>query len=151
MKDYVGAKFYCPHALPLMTATSASGLERRCWSSAQQCYLHCLHIITTNQYNLVTRAQQLLRWTTVPEQSGSKSRRGQLSPFPWRELGPHLTQCRLGRGLPPYQMASWSIQPFGHNTPTLQTHRTMVLQHSANHYFQRLPKKQRRFVSEAGS
>jgi len=21
------------------------------------------------------------------------------------ELGPHLTQCRLGRGLPPYQVA----------------------------------------------
>ena len=40
------------------------------------------------------------------------------------ELGPHLTQCRLGRGLPPYQVASWSIQPFGHNTPTLQTVRT---------------------------
>ena len=29
--------------------------------------------------------------------------------------GPHLTQCRLGRGLPPYQMVSSSIQPFGHN------------------------------------
>ena len=27
------------------------------------------------------------------------------------ELGPHLTQCRLGRGIPPYQVASWSIQP----------------------------------------
>ena len=27
------------------------------------------------------------------------------------ELGSHLTQCRLGRGLPPYQVASWSIQP----------------------------------------
>jgi len=27
------------------------------------------------------------------------------------ELGPRLTQCRLGRGLPPYQVASWSIQP----------------------------------------
>jgi len=40
------------------------------------------------------------------------------------ELGPHLTQCRLGRGLPPYQVAPWSIQPFGHNTPTLQTDRT---------------------------
>jgi len=26
-------------------------------------------------------------------------------PF-WGELGPHLTQCYLGRGLPPYQMAS---------------------------------------------
>ena len=37
------------------------------------------------------------------------------------ELGSHLTQCRLSRGLPPYQVASWSIQPFGHNTPTLQT------------------------------
>jgi len=31
------------------------------------------------------------------------------------ELGPHLTQCDLGWGLPPYQVASWSIQPFGHN------------------------------------
>ena len=26
------------------------------------------------------------------------------------ELGPHLTQCGLGRGLPSYQVASWSIQ-----------------------------------------
>jgi len=34
-------------------------------------------------------------------------------------LGPHLTQSRLGRGLPLYQLASLSIQPFGHNTPTL--------------------------------
>ena len=31
------------------------------------------------------------------------------------ELDPHLTQCRLDRGLPPYQVASWSIQLFGHN------------------------------------
>ena len=31
------------------------------------------------------------------------------------ELGSHLTQCRLGSGLPPYQVASWSNQPFGHN------------------------------------
>ena len=30
------------------------------------------------------------------------------------ELSPHLTQCRLCRGLPSYQVASWSIQPFGH-------------------------------------
>ena len=30
-------------------------------------------------------------------------------------LGLHLTQCRLGRCLPPYQVASWSIQPFGHS------------------------------------
>jgi len=32
-----------------------------------------------------------------------------------RELGPHIAQCRLGWGLPPYQVTSWSIQPFGHN------------------------------------
>jgi len=31
------------------------------------------------------------------------------------ELGPHLTQSRLGRGLPPYQVASYAIQSFGHN------------------------------------
>jgi len=31
------------------------------------------------------------------------------------ERGPHLTQSRLGRGLPPYQVASLSMQPFGRN------------------------------------
>jgi len=30
------------------------------------------------------------------------------------KLGPHLTQCGLGRGVVPYRVASWSIQPFGH-------------------------------------
>jgi len=41
------------------------------------------------------------------------------------ELGPHLTQYDdLGRGLPSYQVASLSIQPFGHNTPTLQDTQT---------------------------
>jgi len=31
------------------------------------------------------------------------------------ELGPCLTQCGLGRGLPLYQVASSCIQPFSHN------------------------------------
>ena len=31
------------------------------------------------------------------------------------ELGPHLTQSRLSWGQPPYQVASWCIQPFSHN------------------------------------
>jgi len=31
------------------------------------------------------------------------------------ELGHRLTQCGLGQGLLPYQVASSSIQPFGHN------------------------------------
>jgi len=30
-------------------------------------------------------------------------------------LDPYLTRCGLGRGLPLYQVASWSIQPFAHN------------------------------------
>ena len=39
------------------------------------------------------------------------------------ELGLYLTQCGLGRDLPPYQVTSWSIQPFVHNTRTSQTDR----------------------------
>ena len=31
------------------------------------------------------------------------------------ERGPHLTQSRLGQGLAPYQVTSWSMQPFGRN------------------------------------
>jgi len=31
------------------------------------------------------------------------------------KLGPHVTQCSLGWGLPLYQVTSWSIQPFRHN------------------------------------
>jgi len=30
-------------------------------------------------------------------------------------VSPHLTQSRVGRGLPLYQVASWSMQPFGRN------------------------------------
>jgi len=40
------------------------------------------------------------------------------------QLGPDLTQCGQGRGLPACQVSSWSVKPFGQNTPTLQTDRT---------------------------
>jgi len=46
---------------------------------------------------------------------------GCCAPFRGGDLGPHVTQCGLDRGLPVYQVASSSIQPFGHNTPTSQT------------------------------
>jgi len=36
-------------------------------------------------------------------------------PFLGGERGPHLTQSRLGRSLTPYQVTSWSMQPFGRN------------------------------------
>jgi len=45
-------------------------------------------------YGNKTRAQQLLRWATVSEQSGPKTA-GLLCSFPWGQLGPHLTQYRL--------------------------------------------------------
>jgi len=37
-----------------------------------------------------------------------------------------LTRCRLGGGLAPYQVASWSILPFGHSTPILQDRQITV-------------------------
>jgi len=43
-----------------------------------------------------------------------KRGRGLLCPFRG-ELRPRLIQCGPGRGLLPYQVASSSIQPFGHN------------------------------------
>jgi len=52
-----------------------------------------------------TRAQQLLRSATVPEQSGPKSG-GTAVPLSVGEPGPNVTQCRLGRGLPPCQLPS---------------------------------------------
>ena len=33
------------HACPCWWQHSAFRLERRCWSSPQQCYLHCLHTV----------------------------------------------------------------------------------------------------------
>ena len=48
------------------------------------------------------------RWTWAENCRGSAL-------FGEGQLGPHLTKCRLGQGLPSYQVASWSIEPFGHN------------------------------------
>jgi len=45
---------------------------------------------------------------------------GRSAPFGAGELIPHLTQCGRGRGLCTCQVSSWSVQPFGHNTPTLR-------------------------------
>jgi len=54
-----------------------------------------------------------------PQQTWAEKRHGLLCPFRREELSPlpnpHLTQCGLSRGIPTYQVASWSIHPFGHN------------------------------------
>jgi len=49
---------------------------------------------------------------------------GGLPPFGEGEQGTHLTQSRLGRGVPACQISSWSVQPFGHSVRTSQTDRT---------------------------
>ena len=41
--------------MPLLMASSIYGLERRCYSSPQQCFLHCLHNLNTqyiHNYNI---------------------------------------------------------------------------------------------------
>jgi len=46
---------------------------------------------------------------------------GAAVPISERELSPRLTQCGLGRGLLPYNVASSSIQPFSRNRHGLKT------------------------------
>jgi len=46
---------------------------------------------------------------------GRKLVRGLCALFGEGQRGPHLTQSHLGWGLAPYQVASWSMQPFGRN------------------------------------
>ena len=41
---------------------------------------------------------------------------GDTVPLFMGQLDSGLIQCDQGRALPPYQVASWSFQPFGHNT-----------------------------------
>jgi len=51
---------------------------------------------------------------------------GGCAPLREEVLGPHLTQCGQGRGLPPCQVSYWSIQPFGHNRHRPQIIRTQA-------------------------
>jgi len=60
-------------------------------------------------------------WRLFGHNRHRPKRGGLLCPFPG-ELGPHLTQCRLRRGLHAYQVVSWCIQPFGHNRTTTTRH-----------------------------
>ena len=46
-----------------------------------------------------------------------------LCPCRGGEVGPHLTQCGQGRGLPACQGTSGSVQPFGHSARTSKTDR----------------------------
>jgi len=47
-------------------------------------------------------------------------------PFFGGELGPHLTQCGQGPGLLACEVSSWSVLPFGCNTPTLHIDNSLI-------------------------
>jgi len=68
--------------------------------------MHAIFSWKSNSDRILTKAQQLLRWVTVPEQSGPKV---EVATEPLSEGGagsPSIRQCRLGEGLPPYQVTS---------------------------------------------
>jgi len=88
--------YYCPHCST--TYVDAVFCYRR---SSVVCLSVCLSVTIVS---CAASAQQQLRWAAVPEQSEPKSGWELLCSLPWRALGPHLTQRRLGRGLPPYQV-----------------------------------------------
>jgi len=67
---------------------------------------------SAGQQKHIGQRPMLYRWTT---QGGSAV------PLSRGELGSRLTQCGPGRGLLPYQVASSSIQSFGHNRHGLKT------------------------------
>ena len=70
---------------------------------------------------------QVASWSMQPFGRNIFAENWGLCPCRGGELGPHLTQCGHGRGLPKLpacKVSSWSVQPFGHSTPTSQTDRT---------------------------
>ena len=73
----------------------------------------------TRQLSIFCTEQELSScWDGLPfghNRHGPKVGRGCCRGLGRHWVLPHLTQCGLGRGLPIYQVASWSIQPFGHN------------------------------------
>jgi len=95
----------------------AMGVARDCARTVLLTLLPCIkitrlnsHIIFTSVFTYIPRSENKCsavaemgdRLTTIA--MGRKL--GDLLPFGEGELGSHVTQCRLGRALPPYQVAS---------------------------------------------
>ena len=95
--QYMGQKVvgYCPPFLGVM----GPHVNNVAWAEAYLCTKW--HLDPTSHLATTDMGRKL-------EEGCARLRRG--------KLGPHLTQCGLGLGLSPYQVATSSIQPFGHNT-----------------------------------
>jgi len=88
--------------------------RNKCCETGKRCQLN--HSIS---FNLITRAQQLLRYGRPfgHNRHGPKSGEGLLwgGWVPTGSPSNTIWPGGMSRSLPLYQVASWSIQPFGHN------------------------------------
>ena len=67
----------------------------------------CLINVCTYTAPIVICYYKTVNMSSAVAEMGDRAEKwGLLCSFPWGELGPHLTQCRLGRGLPPYRVVS---------------------------------------------
>jgi len=88
----------------------------RVFHSRQCCnlYLTCAKSQSTHGTVTGNKSSAVAKMGDRGHNRHGPKREGLLCPFRG-DLGPRLTQCGLGRRLLPYQVASSSIQPYGHN------------------------------------
>jgi len=115
--------FVCPSSLADLTGGhTCSGRRGPCpkrppgphWRCAQEA--HKMSCTATKRKTCIANkssAVDQMGDRLATNRHGPKT--GRRAPFlAGAELGHHLTQCGRSRGLPPCQVSSWSIQPFGH-------------------------------------
>ena len=84
--------------MPLLTATSAYGLGRRCWRSPQQCYLHCLRTWKAHTHTH-THTRLTALFPRLPGWAGTRAvkpiwilLKQRHSEWQWYQLG-HMQLC----------------------------------------------------------
>jgi len=100
---------------PHLTQRPDSSLRYRRYINHLLTYLQCGQRRGLPPCQVTSWSMHTALW---PQQTWAESWGGCCGPL-WggkRAGSPYVTQCGLGRGLRPYQVASYSMQPFGHNT-----------------------------------
>jgi len=72
----------------------------RCYQRESYCFTIPRYVIINNRSSAVADMGDPLATIDMGQKVGAAV------PLSMGELGPHLTQCHLGQGLPPYQVAS---------------------------------------------
>ena len=78
--------------MPLLKATSAFGLGTRCWSSPQQCYLHCLRNLTITINTHTHPFNGPLSGTTRVSRYQKRKTNLDFTEWQWHQLG-HMQVC----------------------------------------------------------